>query len=301
MSARGRDSGFTLIETAVAAILVVIFALAFASGVDTGVGATRGVVLRQQATAIVNTEFEALRGIPWGLVAMSAVDPAAPMLDVDADTLLASESGLAADEVLASWTGGAIDPSATIVLDGQSYQVWRYVTHAGGGLRRLVVLVEWSDEGASESLLSGTLISEISISETTTTSSTSTTSTTSTSTTSTTSTTTTTTAPSDQLVVESITLSFQQPQDKQTAQVLIDDQFGNSVNGATVFGEWTTIPVEVGYPFSVLAITSGPGRATFTHNDGHDAGTTVWFCVTDVVLSGYTYSGGTQCVSGTWT
>ena len=180
MGSNNRQSGFTLIETAVAALLVVIFALAFASGIDSGVQATRGNLLRQQATAIVNTEFEALRNIPWDLVAMSSIDGAAPMLNATDDTLLGAEAGLASDEVLASWPDAAIAPSSVVTVDGQTYQVWRYVTHAGGGLRRFVVLVEWSGEGVLETLLSASLISELSISETTSTTSTTTTSTTTT-------------------------------------------------------------------------------------------------------------------------
>ena len=46
-------------------------------------------------------------------------------------------------------------------VDDQDYVVWRYVTHSANGMRRFMVLVSWTDEGASETLLAATLVSEV--------------------------------------------------------------------------------------------------------------------------------------------
>jgi hypothetical protein len=81
---------------------------------------------------------------------------------------------------------------------------------------------------------------------------------------------------------------------------LVDFASGGNAVGAVVVGQWSTTPPEAGYPFTVNQVTSGPGRAVFVHNDGHVVLTVVQFCVTDIVLSGYSYSGGTQCVSAVW-
>ncbi|HLE39763.1 MAG TPA: type II secretion system protein [Acidimicrobiia bacterium] len=181
-----RESGFTLIEVSVAASLVVMFALAFATSFGVAFGATRGNLLRQQATAVVNEEVEHVRSLAWPEVAMSSVDAAAPMLDATDTALLGSEAGFAGTEVLAVFPlTGAVHPWGTHEVDGQSYTVWRYVTHAGSGLRRFVVLVTWIGETAAETLLSSTLVSEVTarqnpggVTTTTTTTTTSTTTTT---------------------------------------------------------------------------------------------------------------------------
>jgi len=56
-----RESGFTLIEVSVAASLVVMFALAFATSFGVAFGATRGNLLRQQATAVVTAQEAQLK------------------------------------------------------------------------------------------------------------------------------------------------------------------------------------------------------------------------------------------------
>lgn len=308
-----RDDGFTLIEVSVAAVLVVVFALAAATSFGTAFGISRGNILSQQASSVVSQELEYVRTLSWTELAMSSVDTSAPMLNSTGTTLLGSKAGFSGDEVLVVFDGiGLVTPYRTYYVDGTEYEVWRYMTHSPGGLRRFVVLVTWLDETSFGSLLSSTLITEVttrgntslvtlpdgSPAPTTTTSSTTTTSTTTTSTTSTSSTTTTTTLPG--LVIESITLELSRAQNKQTATVLVDYASGGNTNGAVVTGTWSTTPDQAGYPFTVNQLTSGPGRATFVHNDGHLVGTIVQFCVTNIVLSGYSYSGGTQCVSGVW-
>jgi prepilin-type N-terminal cleavage/methylation domain-containing protein len=304
-----RDAGFTLIEVSVAAILVVAFALAAAASFGTAFGVSRGNLLRQQATAVVSQELEYVRTLAWSELAMASVDTGAPMLGSAGTTLLGSEAGFTGEETLVVFTDtGLVTPYRTYDIDGDQYAVWRYVTHEPSGPRRFVVLVTWSNEAASDSLLSSTLITEstargntgavVTLPDGSPAPTTTTSSTTTTTTTTTTPPTTTTTLPG--LVIESLSLTLSQSQDKQTATVLVDYASGGNAVGAVVVGQWSTTPPEAGYPFTVNQVTSGPGRATFVHNDGHIVLTVVQFCVTDIVLSGYSYSGGTQCVSAVW-
>ncbi len=307
------EAGFTLIEVSVAAILVVLFSLAFASSFSAAFGASRGNMLRQQATAIVNEELEYARALSWPETAMTYVYTSAPMLNFSSDSLDGTEVGFAGYEVLAVLPStGAVAPLRTYSVDGTGYTVWRYVTHSASGMRRVVVLAEWSDEGASETLLGATLVSEVSaranaggVTTTTTLAPPTTTTTVAPTTTTTTvapTTTTTTTLPLDPpLFLSQLTLSLGDNEDIPEAQAFVQDEFANNMNGATVYGEWSTSPVEPGYPFAVTMNTSGPGRAIFQNADDHAVGTIVQFCVTDIVLAGYSYSGGTQCVSEVWT
>ncbi len=321
MNASTRQSGFTLIEVMVAASLVVAFALAFATSFGVAFGSTRDNLLRQQATGVANEEFEYVRALTWPELAMTAVSTAAPMLDDSRQRLVGSEAGTGSDETLAVIPhSGVVTPWRTYTVDGQEYLVWRYVTHTADGLRRFVALVQWSHQGASESLLSSTLISEVTAranlpggvvttapgvlatSTTTTTVAPTTTTTTSTLTSPTTTTTTTTTTvpAATPLSVTEFTITLIRSVGKQTAALTVVDNNLQSVSGAIAYGIWSTAPAEDGYPLSVQQTTNGSGRVTFVHNDGHATGTVVQFCVTAVVKTGYSYVGGTQCVAATW-
>ena len=103
-----------------------------------------------------------------------------------------------------------------------------------------------------------------------------------------------------ELSIESMDLVIDYGNDKQTANIFVLDDVGANLNGATVFGFWSISPEEAGYPFGVSQNSSGPGRATFIHNDGHPDGAIVDFCVTNIVMTGFSYSGGLQCVSNPW-
>lgn len=322
MQSSARESGFTLVEVSVAASLVVAFALAFATSFGVAFGATRGNLLRQQAVGVLSEELEYVRAISWSELAMTEVETTAPMLDESGAELDGTSAGFAGSELLVSDASGVITPWRTYSRDGQEYLVWRYVTHVDGGLRRFVALVMWSEDGASESLLGSTLVSEVTgraneggvstsapgtppTSSPTTTSTTTTTlpPTTTTSTATTTTTlppTSTTVAGGTQMVIDGFTLELNRSAGKQTAGLDVRTTTGSAVGGATVYGIWSTTPAEEGYPLVVTQDTISSGRATFVHNDGHPTGTVVQFCVTSIVKSGYYYSGGTQCVTATW-
>jgi len=312
------ESGFTLVEAAVAAFLVVVFFLAFASSVDIAADNSRSNRFSQQATALASAEVDYARVLSWDELAMTAVDDAQPMLNAAKTHLLAAQAGLAADEPLVVDSGGIVAPKAVHTHDGQDYTVWRYVTDAGSDLRRLVVLVVWDNEGNEQTFQTSTMISQVTAGgnaggvtsttspggSTTTSSSSTTTSTstsTSTTTTSTTTTSTTTTQPEGPFLhVVDMEIDLDEGKDKAKVEVWIEDDDGDGWKGIVVTGTWSTSPSQPGYPFSTDDETDKNGTAKFTHNDGHPDGTTVQFCVTNVEYPGYTWAGGTHCVSAEW-
>ncbi len=178
------DGGFTLVEVSVAGILAISFILAASAAFGSAFRVTRSNNLREQATAVVSDQLEYVRGLTWSEVAMTTVYTDAPMLNDPGTQLVGSEAGFSGNETLfVQPATGLVYPYGTYEVDGTTYGVWRYVTSGPGGTRRFVVLATWSNEGVDESLVSGTLVSEVtarSNETTTTTTSTTTTSTTST-------------------------------------------------------------------------------------------------------------------------
>ncbi|MFQ5947843.1 MAG: hypothetical protein ACE5KX_03165 [Acidimicrobiia bacterium] len=155
------ERGFGLVEALVAMVLVIIFFVIFGQTFGGALRNSAGNRLRQQATSIAMQELEFGRSLTYIQLAMSSVDPSAPMLDASQTQLLASESGLAADEPLVIDGAGLVAPSGSETIDGQQFQVWRYVTQAQPGLKRLVVLIEWEVGGADSSFQASTLISQV--------------------------------------------------------------------------------------------------------------------------------------------
>jgi hypothetical protein len=295
------ENGFTLVEAAVAAFLVVVFFMAFASSVDIASDNSRANRFNQQATVLASAEVDYARVLLWEELAMSGVEAAQPMLDESRTHLLASEAGLAADEALMVDSEGSVDPVSIHTTDGQDYTVWHYVTDAGDSLKRLVVLVVWHVEGTQHTFQTSTLISEVTAGSGTTTPFTTTTSpgggsSTTTSPTSTT----TTTQPTGVLTVYKLSLKLNEGKSKIEVEVTVKDGNGNKVQGVTVIGRYSVSPSEAGYPFSVSGTTDSKGEVEFTHNDSFDDETMVEFCVTDLQKAGYAFDGNVECDSEEW-
>ena len=155
------EDGFTLVESLVAMMLVLLFFVTFTISVAGALRGSRNNHLTQTATVVVTEHLEAVRGLAWSEVAMTQVDPAAPMLDDDDLVLLASEAGLAEDETLVVSEYGAIDPMVTEVVEDTEYTVWTYVTSAPRGLRRVMVLATWDYTGEQRTSRSSTLVAEL--------------------------------------------------------------------------------------------------------------------------------------------
>lgn len=156
------DSGFSIIEALVAAsILLVIFA-GFGSTLGGAFNGAQDNDVAQEATALAVEQIEYARSLTWDGVAMTALASGAPAMDQTQGVLLASEADLEADEALIVDEDGRISPKEIETIDGQSFTIWRYVSDAGGGIRRFLVIIEWQLDGVASHHRNSTLISEAS-------------------------------------------------------------------------------------------------------------------------------------------
>lgn len=158
---RRRDGGFTLIESIVAmSIFLVLFA---AFGMAMRAAWNSALINRstQTATAIGVEHLERARSIAWAELALTHIDADAPLIDASAALLLASEADIEANEALVVSSAGVVSPWAIEGRDGMDYTVWLYVSEAGNGLSRVLVLVTWQVGEADLSHRASTLVSEV--------------------------------------------------------------------------------------------------------------------------------------------
>lgn len=156
------DEGFSIIEAIVAAsILIVIFA-GFGSTLGGAFNGSHDNDVAQEATALAVEQIEYARSLAWVGVAMTAVASDAPGVDPTGGILLAEEADLEESEALIVDEDGRIAPTGVETVDGQSFTIWRYVSDAGGGIRRFMVIVEWQLDGVVSYHRNSTLISEAS-------------------------------------------------------------------------------------------------------------------------------------------
>ncbi len=158
--AGGAEAGFTLAESLVSMMLVMLFFVTFTISVAGALRGSRNNRLTQTATVVVTEHLEAVRGLAWLEVGMTEVDPVAPMLDDDGLLLLAAEAGLEADEALMVSAYGIISPKVVEVVEGTEYTVWTYVTSAPRGLLRVTVLAAWEFTDDPKTFRSSTLVAE---------------------------------------------------------------------------------------------------------------------------------------------
>jgi len=155
------DGGFSLVEAIVASFIVVVLFAGFGRSLGTAYLGSKDNAAAQEATAIGVEQLEFARSLDWFHIAMSAVDAEAPLIDDTLGVLLASETGLDADEPLVvDPEDGLIEPTGSETVDGVNYSVWRFVSDAPDGLRRVVVLIEWQAQGAVSRHRTSTLIAE---------------------------------------------------------------------------------------------------------------------------------------------
>jgi prepilin-type N-terminal cleavage/methylation domain-containing protein len=157
---RGED-GFTIIESLVAMTVLLILAGAFAGLMATTLRTARANHAAQVATGIGVEHLERTRASTWAQLAMPSVNDEAPMIDLSTRSLDAEEVGLDADEALVVEPIGVVDPRVVEEVDGVTYTVWRYVSEAGPGLRRVTVLVTWTFGEMPWTRLTSTLVSEV--------------------------------------------------------------------------------------------------------------------------------------------
>jgi prepilin-type N-terminal cleavage/methylation domain-containing protein len=156
-----RDGGFTLVESLVAMMIMVMVFVAFSSAMTTALRGSRINHAAQSATAIGVEHLESARSASWEQLAMTHVEPEAPLIDFTQGVLLAAEAHLEADEALVVSDVGIIGPVTEVSADLTTYTVWRYVTDGGDGLRRIVVYITWDFGDAGFTHRTSTLVSEV--------------------------------------------------------------------------------------------------------------------------------------------
>jgi hypothetical protein len=140
--------------------VVVLLFLAFGRALSGALQTSRNNRLAQEATGLATEYVELARGLTWAELAMSSIDPDAPLLGASGDALDALEIGLAADEPLVYTVDGLLSPKVIETIDETPFTVWSYVAEAGD-LRRVVVDVRWTLEGGARSFRTSTLVSEL--------------------------------------------------------------------------------------------------------------------------------------------
>ena len=78
---RAGESGFSLIELAVAGVIAVTLVAATAGPLRAAIGTSRESRLHQEATAIMVERVEQARALAWDSLALTGIDAAAPLID----------------------------------------------------------------------------------------------------------------------------------------------------------------------------------------------------------------------------
>ena len=159
------DEGFSLIEATTAMVLVIIIFVGLMQSLAISLRSLRENRLQQQATVLALEGIEFARSLTWDELAMNpAHDPDDP--NVSNGKLDGKDWGFTGQEQLVEIdeVPGALNPYLTTeILDKTTFDTYSYVTDAGGGLRRVMVVVEWNSGGnADHQHATSTLISEVS-------------------------------------------------------------------------------------------------------------------------------------------
>lgn len=158
----GRDDGFSLIEAVMASFVVVLLFAGFGKSMSAAFEGSHDNAAAQEATALAVEQMEYVRSLAWHEIAMPYAPESAPMVDSATERLVAAEANIAEDEDLHIDSAGLVHPKSIEIVDGTGYTVRRYVSLAGGELRRVIVLISWEVEGVVNTYRTSTLISEVS-------------------------------------------------------------------------------------------------------------------------------------------
>lgn len=171
-----REDGFSLIEAVAAILIVMIFMAASAASLISGYRAIRQTKYFQQGTALGNRAVEGARDVNYDSLAMLNTDLAG-----DADIIpncpplvgpgsFYDPGGPALDcERIVSADGNVeiINHIQTVTIEGKVFTIKRYVTWvdnddqggSGQDYKRVSVVVEWDDNGTTDSFETSTFIS----------------------------------------------------------------------------------------------------------------------------------------------
>lgn len=153
------DSGFSLIEAAIALFISVILFSMLGVFLAASFRQARTSRALEQATQLGVEGIEISRSFPWDELAMDGVESGDSR--VAGGQLLASAADLEVDEDLVVDAAlGSVQSKYSVLVDDQSFDVWQYVTDVETGeLRRVVVVVTWSLGNAEREHHTSTLVS----------------------------------------------------------------------------------------------------------------------------------------------
>ena len=163
------EDGFTIVEAVVALVIVAVLFFGVATSLGVALRHQREVRLQQQAAALAVEHVEFARSVQWAQLELSVGPgtggPYHDTVEIDAAAFgLATNEDLVIDETGSDGYVGYIDPSDSLpeMIDGQEFDVFRYVTDAGPSLRRVLVLVQWEvAAGSDREHLLTTVVSEV--------------------------------------------------------------------------------------------------------------------------------------------
>jgi hypothetical protein len=171
-----KEDGFSLIEAVAAILIVMIFMAASAASLISGYRAIRQTKYFQQGTALGNRAIEGARDVPYERLGMLNSDLADPDIMSTCPGLPSPGNfydpggGTLTCERIVSADGGVdvINHIQTVEVEaGKVFTIKRYVTWVdnddqggtGQDYKRLSVVVEWDDNGTTDSFETSTFVS----------------------------------------------------------------------------------------------------------------------------------------------
>ncbi|MFQ5553931.1 MAG: hypothetical protein ACE5GC_01010 [Acidimicrobiia bacterium] len=152
-----------MVESIMALMLVVLLFVGVATTLQIAIRHQRDVRLQQQATALAIEYVEFARSVSWAELALSETPPA-EVPNISGAFVLGAPFDLPGDEALViDATDGLIAPSnpGGETINGQSFDVYQYVSDVEPGLRRFTVLVEWDSGRISHDHFTSAQVSEV--------------------------------------------------------------------------------------------------------------------------------------------
>lgn len=157
------ESGFTMVESIMALFLVVILFVGVATTLQLAIRNQRDVRNQQQGAALALEYVEFARSLSWAELALDA-DPPTTMPNISGSDVVGAAFNLPADEPLVvDTTDGQVTASnvGSDVINGQTFDVYMYVSDIDTGLRRVIVLVQWQSRNLDHEYFTTTQISEL--------------------------------------------------------------------------------------------------------------------------------------------
>lgn len=157
-SAMRSEAGFSLIEASVALVISIVIFTALGAMLGASMNSAQRSRLHAQATQLAVESIEIARSFEWNELAMDATQAGDTRLS--GGKLLATAVDIPADEdVLVDATDGKVQSKFPVVIDGQVFDVWQYVTDVETDrLKRIVIVVTWDYGGHVSEEHTSTLI-----------------------------------------------------------------------------------------------------------------------------------------------